>query len=387
MNGFTFYNATKIFFGENAVENLAGALKPYNRILFAYGGGSIKKNGIYDQILAILKAEKKNVFELSGIMANPRTEKVYEGIEICKRNDVDFILAVGGGSVIDCAKFIAAGAKTDRDFWQAFFLNHEDCYDALPVGSVLTLAGTGSEMDDGGVITHWESKQKLSYGHTLLMPKFSVLDPTYTYTLPKNQMINGMVDTLSHIFEVYFSAPDTSNVSDEIAEALMKCVIENLNTALENPADYTARANMMWCSTLAINGLISLGKQQDWMSHMIEHGLSAFYDIPHGAGLAVVHPNYLKLVYKNAPAKFARFARNVWGMAPDGRSDEELALAGIEKTRAYFKSIGAPTTLQEVGIPKEAILPIAESVVLYPTSYAPALSREDVIRILNFCLE
>lgn len=387
MNKFNFYNPTRIFFGENAIQNLGEQLVVYGKnILLTYGGGSIKDNGIYDTVVEILKSANKNIFELSGIMSNPRTEKVYEGIKICKENEIDFILAIGGGSVIDCSKFIAAGAKTDKDFWETFLINWENCYDALPLGTVLTISGTGSEMDNGGVITNWEENIKTSYGNELLYPKFSILDPTYTYTVPNNQLIFTSVDILSHIFEVYFSAPDSSNLSDDIAEAIIKNVIENLNIALENPTDYGARANLMWASSMAINGLLELGKEQDWMSHQIEHALSAFYDIPHGAGLAVVHPNYMRYVYKNAPTKFARYAKNIWRVDPSGKSDEEIALEGIERTKAYFKAIGAPTTLHDVNIPATAIDEIAKQTNVFPTSYAKSMTHQDIKNILELCL-
>jgi alcohol dehydrogenase YqhD (iron-dependent ADH family) len=388
MTTFNFFTPTKIFFGENAVKNLGDQLKGVGKnILFSYGGGSIKKNGVYDAVVRILKEENKNIFELSGIMANPRTEKVYEGIKICKDNDIDFILAAGGGSVLDCSKFIAAGAGTDKDFWETFFIKREDCKAALPLGTILTMAGTGSEMDPAGVITHWESNQKIPYEHPLLFPRFSILDPVYTYSLPKNQLINGAIDTLSHIFEVYFSKPDVSNVSDDISEGIIKNVIENLTVAVKNQKDYSARANLMWASSLAVSGVVRAGKEMDWMSHQIEHALSACYDIPHGAGLAVVQPNYLKYIYKNAPGKFARFAKNIWNIDGNGRREEEIALEGIEKTRAYFKSIGAPVTLQEVGIPESSIDLLAGKTNPYPTSYAKKMSVQDVKEILALCLK
>lgn len=387
MRDFTFHNPTKIIFGKDTITKLARELRPYQRILLAYGGGSIKTNGIYDRVVEILNAEGKDFVELSGIMPNPRKEKVYEGIDLCKEHELDFILAVGGGSVIDASKLIASGSRTDRDFWQAFMLNNEEVYDALPLGSILTLPGTGSEMNTGGVITDWENNRKIGFLSPLQFPKFSILDPTYTFTLPREQMVYGMVDALSHIFEQYFSKPDESNVSDDLAETLIKSIIANLNVALADPLDYNARSNMIWLATLALNGLIRLGKDGDWMTHGIEHALSAFYDIPHAAGLAIVHPNYHKYVAKNAPEKFARYARNVWDIDAAGKSDYEVALLGIERTREYFRSIGAPTTLQEVSIPAESIDEIAETVEVYKTSYGGDLTTDDIKNILRMCLE
>ncbi|MDR1255751.1 MAG: iron-containing alcohol dehydrogenase [Puniceicoccales bacterium] len=385
MRDFNFCNPVRVHFGQNAIRHLPAELADYGpNVLLIYGGGSIKKNGIYDAVIKIMGEQKKNVFELSGVMANPRTEKVYEGIEMVRENNIDFMLAVGGGSVIDCTKAISAGSRTDKDFWETFFIGRGECQDALPFGTILTIAATGSEMNSGGVITNWEKKIKTSYGHRRLFPKFSILDPIYTYTLPKNQMIYGAVDILSHIMEAYFSYPDDGNVSDDIAEALTKNVIANLNVALKEPTNYHARANLMWASSLALNGIINIGKEQDWMTHQIEHALSAFYDIPHGAGLAVVHPNYLKYVYGNAPKKFVRYAANVWQIPTAGKTEEKIALEGIGRLQQYFREIGAPTTLAEVNIPAEAIGEIAAGTNLLPGSYHP-MTREDVKNVLLLC--
>lgn len=385
MTNFTFHNPTKIYFGKHSICNLSGALLPYGKkVLLVYGGGSIKKNGIYKDVVSELRDAGKTIFELPEVMPNPRVEKVHDGIRLCKMHDIDFVLAVGGGSVIDCAKFIAAGAKLERDFWQTLFIERQTITDALPIGSVLTNAATGSEMDNGGVITNWQHNIKTSYGHPLLQPKFGILDPIYTYSLPKNQMIYGAIDILSHVFEVYFSAPDDNNLSDDFSEAIIKNVIANLNIALKDPTNYSSRANLMWCSSMAINGLIGLSKDQDWQTHQIEHALSAFYDIPHGAGLSIVHPNYLKYTYKFAPDKFARFARNIWGIDPIGKSEEQVALEGIEHTQAYFKKIGAPTTLAEVNIPSESIKKIAATINSGGGAYHK-LTDKDIINILNLC--
>ena len=382
MNSFSFHNPTAIFFGENSITNLKEAIKPYGKnILITYGGGSIKKSGIYDNVIEILKSAGKDVFELSGIMPNPRTEKVYEGAKICKENNIDFILAVGGGSVIDCSKAIAAAAKTDQDFWQKFFIEKDPCDDALPTGSILTLAGTGSEMNRACVISHWEENKKIGYGDSWLYPKFSILDPTYTYTLPKDQLVYGTVDIFSHIFELYFSQPNESNLSDDIAEAIMKNIIKNLGVALKDPTNYRARANLMWDSSMALNGITGAGKEGDWQSHQIEHALSAFYDIAHGAGLAIVHPNFMRYTYKDGIEKYVQYAINVWNIDPTGKTDDEIALAGIQKTKDYFSEIGAPVTLTEVGIPADNIDEMVKTVKITGGGYKN-LTDADIKNIL-----
>lgn len=383
MNKFEFYNPTKIIFGENSINKLNELIKPFGKnIMITYGGGSIKKNGIYDNVIDILKSENKNIFELSGITPNPKLDKVYEGIKLCKENNIDFILAVGGGSVIDCSKAIAVGSKTDKDVWEAFYKNKEACEDAIPLGTILTISATGSEMNKGSVITNWETHEKLSYKTDYMFPKFSILDPTYTYSLPREQIVYGSVDILAHAFEQYFSYPDESNVSDDLAEGIMKTVIENLEIALENPTDYNARSNLMWASTMALNDIIRMGKEQDWNSHSIGHILSGLYDIPHGATLAVIFPNWMKHVYKNAPNKFRRYAINIWNIDPADKSDEEIALEGINRTREYFSKIGAPVTLKEVNVPKEDIDKIVEMFKFDGKGSYMKLYREDVREIL-----
>lgn len=382
MNSFNFFNPTKIIFGKNAINNLANEIKNYKNILFTYGGGSIKKNGIYNKVIQILKNENKNVIELDGIMPNPRKEKVYEGIELCKNNNIDFILAVGGGSVIDCSKAIAIGAKTDKDFWQTFYIDWEECTDAIPLGTILTLSATGTEMDSGSVITDWENHIKTHYDSEHMFPKFSILDPSYTYTLPKEQTIYGSIDILAHVFEQYFSMPDESNLSDNLAEAIIRTVIDNLEIAIENPNNYNARANLMWCSTMALNGIIGLGKEQDWNSHQIEHALSGIYDIAHGAGLAIVFPNWMKYVYKNSINKFKKYAVNIWNVDTKNKTEEEIALEGINKTKEYFSKVGAPVTLSEVNIPESDIDKIVETVILTGEGSYLKINKEDIKNIL-----
>jgi len=386
MNDFRFYNPVRIHFGREAMaqlpEELAGVGK---KILLVYGGGSIKASGLYDRVLAALREAGKDVVELPGVMPNPRTEKVYEGIDLCKTHGIDFILAVGGGSVIDCAKAIAVGARTDRDFWQAFFVNWEEAEDAIPLGTILTIPATGSEMDRSSVITNWATGEKNGYDSDLTYPVFSILDPTLTYTLPKHQMVNGVVDTLSHIWELYFSEPDTESVTDALAEALMRSVISATRTALQDPTDYVARANIMWASTFALCGMLNNGKKTDWASHNIEHPLSAVFDVAHGAGLAVVHPNYMKYFCAYAPERYARYAVQVWGVDPAGKTTLAVAQEGIQRTRDFFDEMGAPATLTDLGIPESAIEDLAARTDLSCWAYRE-LTREDVKAILRMAL-
>ena len=386
MNDFRYYNPTRIHFGKDAMAQLPEELAAVGKkILLVYGGGSIKASGLYDRVIPVLQNGGKEVVELPGVMPNPRTEKVYEGIELCKKNGIDFILAVGGGSVIDCSKAIAVGARTDRDFWQAFFVNWEEAEDAIPLGTILTIPATGSEMDRSSVITNWATGEKNGYDSDLTYPVFSILDPTLTYTLPKNQMVNGVVDTLSHIWELYFSEPDTESVTDALAESLMRSVISATRTALKDPTDYVARANIMWASTFALCGMLNNGKKTDWASHNIEHPLSAVFDVAHGAGLAVVHPNYMKHFCAYAPERYARYAVQVWGVDPDGKSPLEVAQEGIRCTRDFFNEIGAPATLTDLGIPESAIEDLAARTDLSCWAYKE-MTREDVKAILRMAL-
>jgi alcohol dehydrogenase YqhD (iron-dependent ADH family) len=387
MNEFIWYNPTKILFGKGAIEKMRAELETVGKkVLVTYGGGSIKRNGVYDSAMAILADLKKSVFELSGIMPNPRKEVVYEGIKICKEQKIDFILALGGGSVIDASKAIALGACTELDFWDNFYMGDAVPTAALPLGTVLTLPATGSEMNCGGVVTDWQNNVKTAFEHPLLFPKFSVLDPTYTYSLPREQIIYGAVDMFSHLFEVYFSYPNDSNLSDDLAESIMKNIRTNLAIALDDPYNYEARANLMWDGSMALNGITKLSKGQDWETHQIEHAMSAFFDIPHGAGLAVVHPNYMRYTYKYAPEKYVRYALNVWGVDPTAKTDDEIAMEGIRATHDYFKAIGAPTTLREVGISVDAADKIVSRTFLLTGGYH-ACTEEDIKNIVLMCDE
>ncbi|HZK29352.1 MAG TPA: iron-containing alcohol dehydrogenase [Clostridia bacterium] len=383
MKNFIFQNPTKILFGDGMLDQLPKELAPYGcRTLFVYGGGSIRKTGLYDRVRSLLKDAACEVFELAGVMPNPRTEKVYEGIEICRRESIDFILAVGGGSVIDCSKAIAAGTLCGGDFWQDLYIEGKSIDCALPLGVILTMPATGSEMNAGTVISNWDNNQKLGYGSPVLHPAFSILEPRLTMTLPRDQVIYGAVDMMSHVFEQYFSPPDDDSLTDDLAEALMRNIRVNLDRSLVDLNDYEARSNLMWDATMALNSLLRLGKEEDWQSHQIEHALSAWYDIPHGAGLAIIHPNLLYYMRKQAQHKLARYAVRVWEIHPQGKTEEELALAGLEAMRNYFNSIGAPSTLSDVGIPADAIEQLADTTKIIRAGYKP-LERDDVLEILK----
>lgn len=386
MNNFIFENSTKVFFGKGCVkEYLSCLLSHYGKnIMFCYDGGSIRKNGIYDEILATLKKADKTVIEFSGIPSNPTYSKVLEGIKLAKESKADLILAVGGGSVMDCCKAISLGAKYDGDIWSDFWARLGIInFKPLPLGIVVTASGTGSECNGGAVITNEELKIKTGRDYTQLNAKFAMLDPAYTYSVPKFQMVSGAFDTLSHIMEIYFSEPDESNVSDDISEALMKNVIKNLRVAVKNPENYTARSNLMWDATMAENRIIKLGKKTDFECHQMEHQLGAYTNCNHGAGLAVLHPVYYRHICKAGEKKFAQFAVNVWDISKDSKTDEELAKAGVEALADFIKEIGMPTTLKELGIDDNVNLKeIADSCGIVGGSYKK-MTYEEILGILN----
>lgn len=387
MNDFMYYNPVRVHFGREAMNELSGELAQVGKkVLLAYGGGSIKRTGVYDRILAVLKETGKEVTEFSGIMPNPTDTKVYEGIELCRKYDIDFILAVGGGSTIDCSKAVAVGACTEEDFWDKYYVNWEKAEKAIPLGVVLTIPATGSELDKDAVVTKTATHEKNSYADPKLYPRFTILDPTLTYTLPKNQMVNGVVDTISHLYELYISPPDEDCLTDALAEATLRTEIASARKAVLDPQDYEARANMMWCSSLALCGMLNNGKKTDWESHCIEHPISALFDVAHGAGLAVVHPAYLDYILPNAMPRLARLARNVWGVDDAGLTEEEVARKGVAATRDFFRELGAPVTLRELGVPESAIDAIADLTDLSCWSYQK-LSHEDVVNILRSVLE
>lgn len=388
MNNFEFQNPTKIIFGEGTVAQVGKEAAAFgDKALLVYGGGSIKKTGLYDKVTRQLADNGIEVFELGGIEPNPRLTTVRKGIDICRANGIGFILAVGGGSVIDAAKGIAAGVPYEGDVWD-FYVRKATCKAALPLGSVLTLSATGSEMNGGSVVTNWEENLKLAHLSIHTYPKFSILDPTLTFTVPADQTAYGSVDMMTHVFEQYFSHTADTPLQERLCESILKTVIENAPKAIANPEDYAARANLMLCGTYALNGgMISVGVANDWASHGIEHELSAIYDIPHGAGLSIVYPNWMKYVYKERIERFVQFAVRVWDVDPAGKSDEEIALEGIQAARDFFTRIGAPATLAEVGIGDDRFAEMAAKAVQFgPLGHFKPLNQEDVERIYRLSL-
>ena len=390
MNNFIFENATKTFFGKGCVgEYLCCLAKHYGKnVLFCYGGGSIKKNGVYDEVMESLRKAGKNVTEFSGIMSNPTYQKVLEGAQLARENQIDLILGVGGGSVMDCCKAISLAAVYEGDVWADFWARPGIIdFEPLPLGVIVTAAGTGSEMNGGAVITNEELKIKTGRDYPRCNPKFALLDPSYTFSVPKRQMVSGGFDTLSHIMEIYFSRPDEENVSDDIAGGLMRGVIRDLRAAVKDPLDYTARSNLMWEATMAENRIIKLGKQTDFQCHMMEHSLGAYTDCNHGEGLAVLHPAYYRRICEAGAEKFARFAVRVWGVSPEGKTQEELARAGVEALADFIREIGMPATLKELGITPENtdLLAVANSCAIVSGSYRK-LSHEEIYEIFRECL-
>lgn len=388
MNNFIFQNGTKVYFGKGCVkEYLACLTRPADTILLAYGGGSIKRNGVYDEITGILKEAGKTIVEFSGIMSNPTYAKVQEGAKLAQDNHVDMILAVGGGSTMDCCKAVSLAAMYGGDIWDDFWARPGVIdFAPLPLGVVVTVAGTGSECNGGAVITHEEKKIKTGRDYPQLNPSFALMDPTYTYSVPVKQMISGGFDILSHIMETYFSEPNEDNVSDDIMEALMKSVIRNLRASIKNPEDYVARSNLMWDSTMAENRVIKMGKKCDFECHNMEHQLGAYTNCNHGCGLAVLHPVYYRHIYKAGLPKFVRFAQNVWGIAQEGKTDEELALAGIGALADFIKELGLPTTLKELGAEKSQLNEIAGSCGISQGSYK-TMTHEEILAIFQECYE
>ena len=386
MNSFTFSYPTKVYFGEGALaQALPGELaKAGQTVMLAYGGGSIKKNGVYDAVMEQLNAAGKRVVELSGIMPNPTYAKVQEGAALAREEGVDFILAVGGGSVIDCCKIVSVQAKTNRDVWTMEFADHEFPTGGIPMGAVVTIFGTGAETNNGAVITNEATKQKNGMGGSF--HSFAVLDPAYTLSAPMKQAVSGAFDMLSHSMETYFGKPYDNNLSDRIALANMRCIIDNTRAMLAAPEDLAPRGELFWASAMAENGILKIGKATAFQAHMIEHQLGAYTDCNHGFGLAVIHPAMYRHMMAGAPEQFARFAVEVWGIEPAGKSEDELAAAGIDALEAYIKEIGLPSTLSEMGISGEGtddmLRAVADSTIIIP-SCPKVLDADEVYEILQ----
>lgn len=387
MNNFIYENSTKVYFGRGCVrEFLSSLVKDSRNIMLACGERSAKQYGIYDEVLNILMADGKNIVDFCGIMPNPTYEKVFEGIQLAKSHDIDLILGIGGGSVMDCAKAVSLGARCNGDPWENFW-EKKGIVDfvPIPVGVIPTTAGTGSECNGAAVITNKKTKVKIGYDYAKCNPVFALMDPVYTYSVPEKQMVSGAFDSLSHIMETYFSEPDEQNVSDEIGEALMRSVIRNTLHAVRDPKDYTARSNLMWISTLSENRLIKLGKKGDFGCHLIEHQLGAYTDCNHGQGMAVLQPVYYRHIYKDGLRKFARFAANVWNISFEGRSEEELAQEGIRKLTDFIHEIGLPATLRELGVRDKSVLKkVAESSRCSMGGYRK-INSEEILDILTEC--
>lgn len=387
LGNFTYCNPTKLYFGKNALEGLNEQLPKYGKnVLLVYGGGSIKKNGIYDAVMKVLKENGKTVYEDAGVMPNPTTEKMKEGIERARAAKADLILAVGGGSVIDYAKGVSVSVHCKEDFWDKYYLRMEDpeC-EIVPVGAVLTMVGTGSEMNGGSVITN--PAQKLKIGKVFgeeVFPKFAILDPEYTFTLPKYQMIAGFFDILCHIHEQYFSGTD-DNTSDYVMEGLMHSLIHSANIAVEDPKNYEARSNIMWTATWALNTFVAMGKDTDWEVHMIGQAVGAYTDATHGMTLAAVTPAYMRHILPYGLKKMARYAVNVWGVDPTGKSDEQTAKEGLAALENWMRAIGLVMDLKTLGVTEDMIPGIADSTYIMQGGYK-VLTKEEVMEILRVSL-
>lgn len=384
LGNFSYKNATKLYFGDDSLKYLNEELPKYGKnIQLIYGGGSIKKNGLYDEIIQILKDNGKNVIEDGGVMPNPTVEKLNEGVKLAKENHVDLLLAVGGGSCCDYAKAVSVSVNCDEDPWDKYYIRFEEpTCEIVPVGCILTMAGTGSEMNGGAVITNHE--QKLKIGHVFgeeVMPKFSILNPKYTFSLPKRQMVAGIYDIFNHICEQYFSGDD-DNTSDYIAEALMKSVIHSSLIAIENPEDYEARSNIMWTATWALNTLISRGKTTDWMVHMIGQSVGAYTDATHGMTLSAVSIPYYRFIMPYGLNKFKRFATEVWGICAEGKTDEQIAEEGLQAMENWMKQIGVALKLSELGVTEDMIDGITEGTLILEGGYK-VLSKDEVKQIIK----
>lgn len=384
LGNFIYSNPTKLYFGKDSLDYLKTELKKYGKnIMLVYGGGSIKKNGIYDKVVEILKSCGKTIIEDGGVMPNPTVEKLYEGCEIARKNDIDLILAVGGGSCCDYAKAVSISAYCNDDPWEKYYIRFEEPDNKIiPVGCILTMVGTGSEMNGGAVITNHKSKLKI--GHVFgesVFPKFAILNPSFTLTLPKYQMAAGFYDIFNHITEQYFSGAD-DNTSDYIMEGLMKSLIHSSKIAVKNPKDYEARSNIMWTATWALNTLVAKGKTTDWMVHMLGQAVGAYTDATHGMTLAAVSLPYYRYICPYGLEKFKRFAVNVWNVNPVDKTDEEIADEGLAAMESWMKELGLVMNISDFGVTKDMIEGIADSTFIMEGGYK-VLTHEEIVTILN----
>ena len=388
LGNFSYCNPTKLYFGEDSLKYLNAELPKYGKnIVLIYGGGSIKKNGIYDEVVKILKDNGKNVAEISGVMPNPTVDKLYEGVEIARNHQADFLLAVGGGSVCDYAKAVSVSVNCGEDPWEKYYVRFEEpSCETLPVGCVLTMVGTGSEMNAGAVITNPHTHQKI--GHVFadekIMPKFAVLNPKYTLTLPHYQMVSGIYDIFNHICEQYFSGED-DNVSDYLGEGLMRSVIHSSRIANRDPQNYEARSNLMWAATWALNTLVAKGKSTDWMVHMLGQAVGAYTNAAHGMTLAAVSLPYYRHILPFGVQKFKRFAVNVWDVDPAGKTDEQTATEGLAAMEGWMKELGLVMNISQLGASAEMIGGIADSTLIMNGGYK-TLNRDEIVEILKECL-
>ncbi|PRR90872.1 iron-containing alcohol dehydrogenase [Bacillus sp. NMCN1] len=390
MENFIYYNPTKLMFGKGQLEGLKSELARYGkRVLLVYGGGSIKKNGLYDNVISALNEAEAEVFELSGVEPNPRLTTVKKGIDICQNEKIDFLLAVGGGSVIDCTKAIAAGAEYDGDVWD-IISKKTIAQKALPFGTVLTLAATGSEMNPDSVITNWETNEKYVWGSSVTHPAFSILDPEHTYSVPENQTVYGMVDMMSHVFEQYFHNVKNTPLQDRMCFAVLQTVIETAPKLLEDLQNYEHRETILYAGTIALNGTLQMGYFGDWASHTIEHAVSAVYDIPHAGGLAILFPNWMRHTLDHNVERFKNLMLNMFDIETEGKSDRDIALEGIDKLSAFWTSLGAPSRLADYDIGEDQLDKIAD-IAAKEMEYGGfgnfmKLGRDDILSILKTSL-
>lgn len=385
LGNFAYCNPTKLYFGDESLNYLKEELPKYGKkVVLIYGGGSIKKNGIYDEVVKLLTDSGKDVAEISGVMPNPTLAKLYEGVEIARKHHADLLLAVGGGSVCDYSKAVAVSVNCKDDPWEKYYVRFEepDC-DIIPVGCVLTMAGTGSEMNAGSVITNERTKQKIGhvFASEAVMPRFTVLNPNYTLTLPKYQMVSGIYDIFNHICEQYFSGED-DNTSDYISEGLMRSVIHSSRIAVQNPQDYEARSNIMWTATWALNTLVAKGKSSDWMVHMLGQAVGGYTNATHGMTLSAVSLAYYHYILPYGLAKFVRYAKNVWDVDPTGKTDEQIAEEGLSAMEAWMKEIGVVMHLSEFGVTEDNLESIADLTLPMNGGYK-VLDRNEIIEIFR----